>query len=693
MEFRRHPDRTGLDIHDPIENVRFALFTPSSVRPTSVDTASFYFPVDAAVAIETTTLEVPKLVPVTIRRQDGTMVTETSDGGDRTLDTGAYLVELSTAPMKLYLAIESRIQLEHTDSSVVFHFDERRTVRVGARSYHDRPAGTITVSDDVRDVMRGVSLFGSALKTTSPERSFPTLRGHPPLIERGESFSAPVGMERPETGVELVVPPDREHVYPVVSLAYYLGAAVVPGTDPRLVAGEFEYPLDGGGGYESTVRRVLRQTFFLDCLTRTEGYYKVDLHERNQVEPLVDIDFAVLYDTSLPERLETHLSVPFETLEPHIPNWRLGVDVTPTVENVEYAPYLARDLALVRIPERPTPESVSPMSEAQAEFFRSPPSDALVRGTSSWDSIDRGDIFQVDSMANVIEQAWVGPGYPLKVNKLDLSALRRRIDRVPSSDTIDIHVVCNDEQMQGEDVVRELYGVREMLDFDVTAHYDLSCDELTDLLARQADLLHYIGHIDDQGFLCTDGSLDARSLDEVNVKAFLLNACASYEQGHELVKKGSRGGVATLSPVGNPMATELGKTLARLLNCGFSLRTGLSIAQRHSMHGYQYTVLGDGGTTLVQSESGIPHHLTVERTGDDRFEVEIDTYPNDLHGFGTHVNLHRDWSCQRYIASAPLTTLSLTAEELDYGLSDAITPVEVGSELYWSDELRSSGVE
>jgi hypothetical protein len=686
MEFRRHAERDGLDIYDAIENVRFALFTGEAVHPTPVDTSQFYFPVDAAVEIETPTLEIPKAVPITVRRQDGTMVVETSDERDRTLDSDAYLVELSTTPMKLYFLIEGRLTFEHRDDTIRFRFEGKTAVQVGARSFHDRPTGTITVTDDVRDTMHAISRFGSALKTLSPERSFPTLRGHPPLVERGEEFAAQNGLEPPETGVKLVVPPEREYVYPVVSLAYYLGASVVPGNDPRLIAGSFEHSLTGPGGYVETVNRTLRQTFFLDCLTRTEGYYKVELHEREAVEPLVDLDFAELYETPLSERLAAYLSVPFRTLEPHIPNWRLGVDLTPTVENVEYTSYLAKDLALVRIPDTPTPKAVKPMSDAQTEFFRSQSPSVLVRGASGWDAVDEQDMFQVDPMPNVIEQAWAGPGYPLKVNKLDVSALRQRIDRRPSDDTIDIHVVCNDEHMKEEDAVRELYGLRDLLDFDVTAHYDLSREELADLLARSADFVHYIGHVDDTGILCADGSLDAKSISEVGVSAFLLNACQSYEQGRELVTKGSRGGVVTLSPVGNPMATELGRTLARLLNCGFPLRVALSIAQQHSVHGYQYTILGDGGLSLVQSERGIPRHIDAERIDEDRFDVEVNAYPTDLFGFGSHVNHNHSWSCPRYLASAPLTRLILTTEQLRSVCSTQLMPIEIEGELRWSDE-------
>lgn len=686
MEFRRHAERDGLDVYDAIENVRFALFTGEAVHPTPVGTSQFYFPVDAAVEIETPTLEIPKAVPVTVRRRNGRMLVETSDERDRTLDSDAYLVELSTTPMKLYFLVDGRLTLEHRDDTVRFSFDGETTVHVGARSFHDRPAGTITVTDDVRDAMRAVSRFGSALKTLSPERSFPTLRGHPPLVERGDEFAAPNGLDPPETDVEILVPPDREYVYPVVSLAYYLGASVVPGNDPRLVAGSVERSLTGSGGYVETVNRTLRQVFFLDCLVRTEGYYKVELHERETVEPLVELDFADLYETPLAERLAAYLSVPFRTLEPHIPNWRLGVDLTPTVENVEYAPFLAKDLALVRIPDTPTPKAVKPMSDAQTEFFRSPSSEVLARGVSGWDDLDEQDMFQVDPMSNVIEQAWAGPGYPLTVNKLDVSALRQRIDRRPSGDTIDIHVVCNDERMEEENAVRKLYGLRDLLDFDVTAHYDLSREELADLLARPADFVHYIGHVDDSGILCADGSLDAKSISEVDVSAFLLNACQSYEQGRELIAKGSRGGVVTLSPVGNPMAAELGRTLARLLNCGFPLRAALSIAQRHSMHGYQYTILGDGGLSLVQSERGIPRHISIERIDGDRFDVEVNAYPTDLFGFGSHVNLNHVWSPLRYLASAPLTRLVLSTEQLRAVCSTRQLPIEIDGELHWSDE-------
>jgi hypothetical protein len=44
---------------------------------------------------------------------------------------------------------------------------------------------------DAEDVMMAILTFRSALKTTSPERSFPTLRGHPPAIELNDRLEIP----------------------------------------------------------------------------------------------------------------------------------------------------------------------------------------------------------------------------------------------------------------------------------------------------------------------------------------------------------------------------------------------------------------------------------------------------------------------------------------------------------------------
>jgi hypothetical protein len=703
--FTVHTDRDGVEIADPIENARFELYTSSAVEPSPLPTDEFYFPVDSAVSVETSAVVVPKLANVLVRTQSGELVADNADHLDRSLGPGAYVLELSTAPMKLYLSVESSLTVRHDEAGVTVAFGDSAEVAVGARSFHDRPAGTVTTTPDPVGAMDAISLLGAALKTTSPERSFPTLRGHPPLVEVGEEFDAPDAIERPDTGVRLELPAEYEYVYPAASLAYYLGAAVVPADRPRLVTDEgFAYDLDGPKGYERTVGRVLRQTFFFDCVIRTEGYYQVDLHEREAVEPLVDLDFGVLYDRSLAERLEAYLSVPFGTVAEHVPDWNLTTDVMATPDNAEVLPFVVDDLALVRCPGEPTGASVSPAPNPLAEFFRSEPekgaavdsaaSEDFTRSTTddSAAAVQQREIFNPEP-AQTVEHAWIGDGFPVGANKATAESYRRRAQRSsPDKTSIEIHVVCNDERMKEEGVVEELYGVRDLLRFDVSVHYELATDELSDLLARPADFLHYIGHVDGEGMRCPDGHLDARTLSDVNVKAFVLNACRSYAQGEALVEAGSYGGVVTLAEIANTVATDVGRTLARLLNCGFPLRVALSVVKDAIGPAHQYTTIGDGGLTLCQSESGCPLHLEIEKIAEDEFHVEVRSYSSAGYEIGSIYLPLIGQNSVHHLVSTENSSFEVTGAELDDYFDREIMPVEYEGNLYWTDELAGDAL-
>ncbi|WP_227376164.1 hypothetical protein [Haladaptatus halobius] len=215
-------------------------------------------------------------------------------------------------------------------------------------------------------------------------------------------------------------------MYPAASLSYYLGAELVSGNEPTLVADGFEYPLAGLEGYESTVGRTLRQALFLDCVVRTEGYYQIDLHERQQVEPLVDLDFAALYDAPLSERLGVYLDVPFETLEPHVPEWHLTTDIVPTHENVDALPFVANDLALIRCPSRVNDATISAPPHTLTEFCRS-------TGSVFTENESKPLIVEPDTVES-IEHAWIGDGYPIGSNKASVKSLRRRFETPRAAD-------------------------------------------------------------------------------------------------------------------------------------------------------------------------------------------------------------------------------------------------------------------
>ncbi|WP_435177849.1 hypothetical protein [Halorussus sp. AFM4] len=691
LSFDPTTGRRGVEIRDRIERRTYALRTSTSVSPTAADPGAFRFPVDEAVSIETAAVELPTFVAAYVRDADGEMLLQVNPGVDRQLPAGAYDIELC-APMKLYLAVDGPLSVTASDDGIRFGFGGETTVRVGARSHHERPAATVTTTEDPRDVMAALSTFGSALKTTSPERSFPTLRGHPPLLELGDELRVPDDLDAPDTGVRVELPAERRRAYVAAPLAFYLGAELVPGGAPRIVTDEgFEYPLDGPQGYEETVARTLQQTFFLDCITRTEGYYPVELHEREAVEPLVDLDFADLYDRSLAERLEAYLSVPFEVVADHVPTWKLTTHVDPAAENVSSLPFLVDDLAVVRTPDtrRTAASSSNPAVAGIARDGTVTDGGEFTRSTAeSSESVPVVEPERTDS----VEQAWLGDHAPVDASKATTTAFRNRLDQETDAGDIEIAVVCNDTAMGEErDIAAEVYGSRESLPFDVTVHRDLTTDRLREVLAEETAFLHYIGHIDDRGFECADGHLDAADVDAVGAEAFMLNACQSYDQGMALIDAGSVGGVVTLSDVINSGAVRVGKTMVRLLNRGFPLRAALNIAKTRSIVGNQYIVVGDGNVDIVQTESGIAVLCRLE-TGKEEYELTTTSYLSDSKGIGAITTSVLGDENKSHLVSGDIDTYTLSKAELRTFLTLENVPVIVDGEFTWSREIDFSSL-
>ncbi|MFB6131045.1 MAG: hypothetical protein ABEJ28_09520 [Salinigranum sp.] len=662
IAFDTPAEGTGLVVTDQIERHQCRLWTPEAVTPEPADPARLRFPTDA----------------------DGEMLAQAEHFSHEEFPPATYSLELCGS-VKIYLRVESGVTVSSDAMQTSIEFDAPTAVLVGARSHHERPAATITTTDDPREMMVGVSAFGSALKTTSPERSYPTLRGHPPLLELGDHTHVPRGLESPDTGVTIELPADYRHLYVAAPLAYYLGAEVVEGDDPLLVTDRgFEHGLDSLAGFEREVERVLKQTFFFDCLTRTEGYYKVSLHEREAIEPKIDFDFADLYERSLAEQLETYLSVPYTTVESLLPEWKLTTHVEPTAENAELLPFVTNDLSIVRTPRGASVSSSEVQATAAGEFFR----DGFTRGAAA----EPARSYVQPEASESIEQAWVGDGTPIGASKTTPQAYRNRLARPPADGDIDITVVCNDPKMLRErDIVEEVYGSREELPFDVRMYYDLTVEEFSSILTTETDFLHYIGHIDHEGFQCADGKLDATTFEDVGMDSFLLNACQSYEQGETLVDAGAIGGIVTITEVINSGAVEMGGTLARLLNRGFSLRSALRVASGDSVIGNQYGVVGDGGFAITQPEGGFPNVCIVHGAGDG-FELEYKTFTTSEIGIGSLVIPHIQENHRHYLSSGVADRFELSREELEQFLSLEETPVIVNNELYWSDSLTVDGI-
>lgn len=710
------PEQRGVHVFDPIEDAHFNLYTREAVTPTPADTDAFYFPVSVGAAIETTGLETPMLLNAWVRTREGGHVATSDYDEPLSLPHGSYSIELSSTPMKLYLAVEGAVTIRPANHSTHIVFDEPTTVRVGARSFHTQPAGTITVPDDPETAMRAFSAFGSALKTTSPERSFPTLRGHPPLVERGETLDIPPGFEPPETDVTLELPPEYRYIYPATPLAYYLGATMRPGPEPRLVTGDHAEPLPAEE-YERTVERLLKQFFTLDCYVRTVGFFDVSLHGTADVTATLDSlgwSLEGLYDLPLAERTRAYLGVPWDAVEPYAPRWQLTADVAPLDEHTPMLPFLAQDLAVVRCPvdqlrslslwpeeepEEPLSEEALVQREAIHEFYRTASTAAdFTRSAASTEPArtsvrdeSRPETTVRMHLTDSINHSWIGPGFPMNASKPTLAAYERQLTRQkPPGSRIDVHVVCNDPEMRNERIVGDIYGTHDLLDFDVAVSTDITREELAEVFASTADFVHFIGHVGAEGMQCADGYLDVADIEEVNVASFLLNACRSYRQGQQLVERGAIGGIVTLSKVLNTPATAVGRSIARLLNHGWGLATALSLVRDENLAGRRYIVVGDGSAELVQSESGTQIVAVIEDADEFDFSVNIDMYPSRSYPMGAIFTPYIGESNHQYLNSGFIEHDQVNRSQLKKFFEREAIPVKMkhkDNRLVWSDDI------
>jgi hypothetical protein len=210
--------------------------------------------------------------------------------------------------------------------------------------------------------------------------------------------------------------------------------------------------------------------------------------------------------------------------------------------------------------------------------------------------------------------------------------------------------------------------------------------ELRAVLEQDADFLHYIGHIDERGFECADGFLDAATLAYTGVDAFLLNACTSYQQGMELIRAGSIAGVVTVEDVINSGAERIGSSLAKLLNHGFPFSAALTIAKDQSIVGGQYLVLGDGSVDIAQAKSGVPGLCKIDDI--EPLEISYYTFPTSVQGIGTITHPYAGENSEFYLSGGETGEFNLSMQQLDEFLALEPLPIIHNDQVYWSDENR-----
>lgn len=685
VAIRALEDEKGVRVTDQIERRGVDFRTDGLVNPEQADSQAFPYPVDAAVAISGATFSVRGTPAVYLYDSDLNPLEDLTAVGSRELEAGTYFIQFETT-LKLYIKLQGPLSVERDSDSSKVLLDESQRVLLGARRHHDLPAGTISTTAEPRDIMRALSLLGSCLKTSTPRRSYPSLRGHPPAIQLDDEFSVPETIDSPETGIKVELPPDIGGAFVAAPLAHYLPAELVVGPEPRIVTDQgFSHELSGESGFEAEVEKVLKQTFFLDCVARKE-ITTLPIVERERAADEMSLDFVEIRNMAPAKRLEYYLEPSYEALKQVIPSWKLVSRVQPNPANIEVLPYLVKDLAVIRTPSNePKPDPA--VSSAVSGFLRGHPSNTDRDGGKTWDNTHSTKYVNV-SAADSVEQAWVGDGIPIGATKVVTGAFQNPNGHEEQDNDLRIAVVCNDEEMLTEgSAVAEVYGTREEVPFTVEIHRNLSTEELRKVLTGANDFLHYVGHIEEAGFECEDGYLDAANIEETCVDSFVLNACRSYWQGLALIQAGAVGGVVTLDDIINSGAVRVGKTIARLLNQGFPLRPALDIAGQRSVYGNQYLVVGDGNFDIATNR-GLGPTLTQVHPQEDEYELEVTCYPTRIVGMGSVFRpfLQRDPNTW-FLTGSRLAEFSVDREELRNYLNRDVHPVIFDGGLTWSDRI------
>lgn len=592
------PDGDALDVRDDLESraLRLTFDEPPSPRPALPELLPV--PVDDAVSVEASTVRVHDHAGAFLLNEAGDHIGEfTAD--PRELPRGTYYV-LIEGPVKTYFrladtAFAAAYERRDADGNVLaFEFDESTELTVGARSVHARPEATITVPDAPEAIAAATSYLGSSIKEFTCERSWPTVRGHPPAIERGDRLDVPPSLSIPETGVTITVPATVADVYRVAPLAFYLGATVEAGDRPalHLENGHVEPLETSRRSLEETAADLLGRCLLLDSLVRVGGYFSNPRYEYERLGADLPFYPPNLYDVPLPDQLLEYLEVPSELLEPYRPRWpAIGV-LRPDPADVELLPHLLDRLAPVRVADAAgsEPGAATPnprRSEVTGYADRAPPA-----GT------------------RLVREAFE--------NALD--------HRVPDREDARVTYVTADGDRAER--VRALAADLDRGADAVSVVEATTAEGLRRAFASRTHFLYCDVPATQSGFSLPEATLPPGAIEDLDARAVAARGPAGVDACSAAIERGAHAGLATEDPL---PARETVRLFAFLLD-GFSLVRSVRLAGVGLAATPRF--VGDVTRSLVRHDVGPPVVAEVESLGPDEHELSIWFQQTVLHPLG-----------------------------------------------------------
>ncbi|GAB7093786.1 hypothetical protein JCM30237_09380 [Halolamina litorea] len=578
-----------LTVRDEAGGGELSLEVDEGASTTPATGAWFDVPVDGAVSLETTAIEMRNATSAQLRSDDGEHYG--SVDGAFELSGGVYADVSAAVKLLVYVEegpIEGRLVGDpNNPDSLLLTFEEPTRVVVGARSFHETPVATMTIRDDPADLMTAVSHLGSSIKEWSAERSWPTLRGHPPGIEVGDERHIPDGLSIPDTEVTVGVPLDVADVLRVAPLAHYFGAEVVPADRAELRLGsQHVEALGSGAELEQSVDDLLAHALVLDSLVRIGGYYSLPRYEYEELAPELPFYPPELYDEPVHRQLLEYLEVSVDTVAPYAPDWPAVGTLHPTIDDAETLPYLLNTLSRVHVTEDATPRDPATLHKPiDISTNLSPPPHVAAFPPAARERAT-GHEEQAAGDASVLFVGWDRPE-PDSFARADWG--RFRLEGVPTA----------------------------------TYRRSVTRTELRSLLAEPYAYVHYGNRVSADGFVCSDGVLAFDDLPDGTAGAI------SFQWDRPTVAPLT--GLFDTVSVACLSAESLRYDTTRALAA--YLMVGRSVASSARLAGADETrFVGDPTLSVTRRPIGhCPPIFHVERSGADEYQlsVELDTDEHD----------------------------------------------------------------
>ncbi|ELZ11682.1 hypothetical protein C479_06492 [Halovivax asiaticus JCM 14624] len=602
-------------VGDDIERaeLRIEIDGASGLEPALPDV--FLFPVDEAVSVTVSQLRLEETFGQTLWDANGNQIGTIADGISD-VPRGTYYASL-TGAVKLHLRIEDATlwaeeHLDETGRSIVeMRFEEPTSVAIGARSLRSHPTATITVPDDPRALLDALPYLAASIKEHTCERSWPTIRQHPPALERGEQLEVPTELRAPETGIEIRIPPTYEHCYRVAPLAFYLGADVSAGESPALVLenGHVEPLKTRRADLAERVGDLLDRCLLLDSLVREAGYQPMGNAEYERLAPQLPFYPPNLYDLPPADQLLEYLEVPREVLDPFTPCWPKRAVLRPNPEDVAVLPSLLHELA--RIDVAHSPDAIPPTV----------PSDSTTGGGR-----DRGG---EKRRSDALLTAHTFPAQVPGTCRLHPEAMERaRTVERPTPDGASLTLATVDSARarsfrQFADQVRH--------ETAVTVLEQPTAAALRDAVEADRTALYCENPTTEAGIHCADRTLPFDELGAVGSPVVWLADVAPGVTGEALVSAGAIAGILCDEPANQDAVFGALDQLC----AGFSVADAVYTADVDRAVDVRF--VGDASVTIVRRVSKTPTVVDVRSVDEDRYAFTIRSYPTDVVRQGTAV--------------------------------------------------------